>query len=1124
MTSVDVNRGGNVFHRDYLDNAARIEAANDLTVKAANDINITGGVMKSGQDMVLNAGRDINVSSVQVTNSVFHDDRHNSSDITQLGADIDAGRDFKADAKRDISVIASQIDAKRDVAMSATDNILISSAADEEHSLSKSKKLTRQEDHVSQVMSGITAGGDVSLAAGQNLAVVSSRITAGDEAYLVAGDRLDILAAQDIDYSLYDMKKKGSFGKKKTKHDEVTDVKNISSEISSGGSMLLASGGDQHYQAAKLDSGNDLVISSGGAVTFEGVKDLHQESHTKSNTSLSWSSMSGKGKTDETLRQTQLLAKGQLVINAVDGLNIDIKQINQKSISQTIDVMVKADPQLAWLKEAEKRGDVDWKLIKETHESFKYSSSSLGQGAMLVIIIIVTVLTAGAASAAVGSFAGATAGSGTAMAAAGTASASAVAGGAAVGSTVAAGLGNVMASAVLTSMASTAAVSTINNKGNLGAVAKDTFSKDSLKNSAVAGVTAGFTKGVIDPQLGGHTVPFNNLTKGFDLNTLQDIGGFAVHAGAQGLAGGAIKTVIGGGSYSENLKEGLVSQAGNVAAATAFNFVGGFAQDHWQAAKNAGDTTGMAMWAEGGVARTAMHALMGGAISSATGGDFKTGAIAAGASQAMASVLNFTFDNQPELRQAFSQIVGLTAAGLAGGDVNKASWVALMADEYNRQLHQKETLALEKLQKENPDKAYQLKAAACALVHCSASVPPDDPNYEYIQALETEGKGFKDAQGALVATGAFDEYSKWDQANDDLLLNDKNLRQSANASRAVLGAIGAAAGFGGAIASSPSCVTVVGCAIPALSGLGGAASFADGWQATGQLFAPYDYTQGSKVLDSFSSATYPGDVNPLRDYGTEAAKAAMEMVLLKGAGKYLEGTGELLLTSGGKKGGSLPGTTSEVSKVEFNATRDAEGFGLSAQRDFVPGKVHRAENINAGQVTDRDGLPRVDGEKAANDLLLKQQSGGIDAPYWGTQRPAWKEGTMVIDRVLDQPRTMTMTINEAQYAKMLVAREAGKNPSSALGAWATETPISSVADVRNKLAVSEEFKSGKLLQIEITVKPGVGTREGTVGDMWDQLNGVRLPGGGHQVNFMDKTPRTNPELYEVNLESVRALK
>ena len=357
-----------------------------------------------------------------------------------------------------------------------------------------------------------------------------------------------------------------------------------------------------------------------------------------------------------------------------------------------------------------------------------------------------------------------------------------------------------------------------------------------------------------------------------------------------------------------------------------------------------------------------------------------------------------------------------------------------------------------------------------------------------------------------------------------MLRNDKDLRQSANASRAVLGAIGAAAGFGGAIVSSPACVTAVGCAIPALSGLGGAASFADGWQATGQLFAPYDYSQGSKVLDSFSSATYPGDVNPLRDYGTEAAKITMEIALLKGAGKYFQGTGASVLVSGGKKEGGLTGNTSKVSEVELNATRDTEGFGLSAQRDFAPGMEHRAENINAGQVTDRDGLPRVDGEKTANDLLLKQQSGGIDPPYWGTKRPAWKEGTIVRDSVVDQPRTMTMTINETQLSKMLAERDAGRNPSSALGAWATETPINSVADVRNKLAVSEEFKSGDLYQIRFTIKPGVGFREGDVGNMWDAKNGVCLPGGGHQVNFMDKPPRTNPELYEVDFDLLRALK
>ena len=643
ITSMDDQYGTVTRHQDFADNAARIEAANDLTVKAANDINVIGGVLKSGQDMALNAGRDFNVAAVQVNDSASLGWRGTVSSVTQLGADIDAGRDFKADAKRDINVIASDIEAKRDVAMTATENLVITSAADEEHSNSKNKKEKWQEDHVSQVMSGITAGGDVRLDAGKDLSVISSRVTAGDEAYLVAGDNLQILAAQDTDYSLYDMKKKGGFGKKKTKHDEVTDVKNISSEITSGGSMLLASGGDQHYQAAKLDSGNDLVISSDGAVTFEGVKDLHQESHTKSNTSLSWNSMSGKGKTDETLRQSQLVAKGQLVINAVDGLNIDIKHINQKSISQTIDVMVQADPQLAWLKDAEKRGDVDWKLIKETHESFKYSSSSLGQGAMLVIIIIVTVLTAGAASAAVGSVAGATAGSGTAMAAAGTASASAVAGGAAVGSTVAAGLGNVMASAVLTSMASAAAVSTINNKGNLGAVAKDVTSSESLKNYVAAGVSGGIAGQGIGVRL-------------------------AVNS--------ALKTVVNGGKFKDNLAQAAVILAADALSGAIY--------------KKVGDS----LVGSGLPTKVAVHAIVGGLIGEAAGGDFATAALAAGANKALIQMVGdkiFPGNAHDQVLAMTSQLLGMTVAAAAGGsekDQQVAGWVAQQATAYNYLAHE----------------------------------------------------------------------------------------------------------------------------------------------------------------------------------------------------------------------------------------------------------------------------------------------------------------------------------------------------------------------------------------------------------------------------------------------------
>ncbi|WP_183135443.1 DUF637 domain-containing protein [Pseudomonas syringae group genomosp. 3] len=678
------------WRKDFADSAARIEAANDMSLQAGRDVKNTGGVLQAGRDLSIAAGRDVAIDSAQTENGQTrgaNSSNSSNSSITQLGSTVSAGRDLTAQAGRDINVIASSIDAKRDIAMAATENLTLSSAADEQHSYGKSKKVTEQEDHVSQVSADLKAGGSVALQAGQNLAVISSRITAGKEAYLVAGDQLDILAAQDSDYSLYDMKKKGSFGAKKTQRDEITDVKNIGSEITTGGDLLLSSGGDQKYQVAKLESGKDLTIESGGAITFEGVKDLHQESHEKSKSDLAWNSSKGKGNTDETLRQSELVAKGEVAIRAVQGLKIDIKQIDQQSVSQTIDAMVKADPQLAWLKEAELRGDVDWRQVKEVHDSFKYDNSSLGQGAMLAIIIVVTVLTAGAASTLAAS-AGSMVGAGGTMAAATTATATTAA--------TAAGLGNVVATAALTSIASTGVVSTINNKGNLGAALKDTFSSDGLKSAAISGLTAGFTAGVIDPQLGGTTKPFNSLTKGFDLSTLGGAGGFALHAGAQGLASGAINTAINGGSLGDNLVNGLVSQAGTVAAAIGFNQVGSFADQKFTEAALAGDVSGKAMWAEGGIGRTTLHALMGGAVSSATGGDFTTGAVAAGASQAMAGTLNEVFKNNPEYRQAAAQIVGLTAAGLAGGDVEKAAWVSAMADQYNRQLHPNEIPLLEK--------------------------------------------------------------------------------------------------------------------------------------------------------------------------------------------------------------------------------------------------------------------------------------------------------------------------------------------------------------------------------------------------------------------------------------------
>ncbi|WP_241089235.1 DUF637 domain-containing protein [Pseudomonas viridiflava] len=677
------------WRKDFADSAARIEAANDMSLQAGRDVKNTGGVLQAGRDLSIAAGRDVVIDSAQTENGQTRGANASNSSITQLGSTVSAGRDLTAQAGRDINVIASSIDAKRDIAMAATENLTLSSAADEQHSYGKSKKVTEQEDHVSQVSADLKAGGSVALQAGQNLAVISSRITAGKEAYLVAGENLDILAAQDSDYSLYDMKKKGSFGAKKTQRDEVTDVKNIGSEITTGGDLLLSSGGDQKYQVAKLESGKDLTIESGGAVTFEGVKDLHQESHEKSKSDLAWNSSKGKGNTDETLRQSELVAKGEVAIRAVEGLKIDIKQVDQLSVSQTIDAMVKADPQLAWLKEAEKRGDVDWRQVKEVHESFKYSNSGLGAGAQLVIAILVTYFTAGLASGLIG--AGATLGSGTAMAAAGTASASAVAGGAAVGSTVAAGWANVALTAVATGAASNAAISTINNRGNLGKVVKDVTSKDAVRGYAVSGITAGLTAAAYDQWTSTHTGTSGALPNGgkvvtsSGLSSIEGAGRFAANQVLQNTTSTIVDRALGGDSqFSDALRSSLA----NTFAAVGFNWVGTFSDVN--------------KLPESGAAKIALHAIMGGLAAEAAGGDFKTGALAGGVNEALVDSLANQYskmdkDQRSKLLIMNSQLIGVLAASAQGGDgksLQTGSWVAGSATSYNRLLHSTEKRVL----------------------------------------------------------------------------------------------------------------------------------------------------------------------------------------------------------------------------------------------------------------------------------------------------------------------------------------------------------------------------------------------------------------------------------------------
>ena len=253
--------------QSFVDSAARIEAGNDLLVSAGNDIRNIGGAISAGGDASLQAGNDLILGSAEAENRQNRWDRKGHSyqtNITQYGSDVQVGGDLTAVAGRDLSVLASQLKAGDSLELGAGRDLLISSAANENHFFSRSKKVTQSRDQVTQQSSEIQAGNDISLAAGKNLTVVASKVQAGNDVDIDAGEDVQILSAMDESASYY-FKKKGSFGRSSSKQQESYNSTNIASVIEAGNDLIYGgNGADKIYGG----DGNDLALMGDGDDTF----------------------------------------------------------------------------------------------------------------------------------------------------------------------------------------------------------------------------------------------------------------------------------------------------------------------------------------------------------------------------------------------------------------------------------------------------------------------------------------------------------------------------------------------------------------------------------------------------------------------------------------------------------------------------------------------------------------------------------------------------------------------------------------------------------------------------------------------------------------------------------------
>ncbi|MGK0546127.1 DUF637 domain-containing protein, partial [Halomonas cupida] len=401
-----------------------------------------------------------------------------------------------------------------------------------------------------------------------------------------------------------------------------------------------------------------------------------------------------------------------------------------------------------WLAEMEARGDVDWREVKALHDQWDYDHSGMSAAAQLVVAIVVAYYVGPMAT-------------------------KLVAGGASTGALAAGGWANVAAATSLTSVASNAAVSTINQQGDLGEAWGDVTSSDALRGYAVAGMTAGLTNGLYNGWTGTQTglttgLPNSGMVTGAPLGTWQGAGQFGANQLLQNTTSALLDRALGGDAA---LGDAFQASLANTFAAAGFNAIGNTSLEN------------------GSLNKAALHAVMGGLAAEAAGGDFTTGALAAGANELLVDKLAGEYSDLDQadkgrLLVMNSQIIGVIAAEIASNDDSElqiGAQVAGSATQYNRLLHPTEKALIDEKAKELEATYGALSAELSwedmlTLVSGAELDATESARYTaLIGQLDTsDGSFFANKQFAekmLVALDAFDELAL-DHQGDTLTWNN----------------------------------------------------------------------------------------------------------------------------------------------------------------------------------------------------------------------------------------------------------------------------------------------------------------------------------------------------------------
>ncbi len=509
-----------------------------------------------------------------------------------------------------------------------------------------------------------------------NIDIYSGRFTAeGGTIAIKSGGNLNFYTVEESSSSTVDVTKKTSYSKlisllgssKTTTNTTRTQISELPATLKAD--YINTQAVDKtKLVGTEFEYLKGATIETGGTLELIAAKTSITELLKKEKSSLAWQAMQDKGSITETAQLPSFNGPVLPTFKAAGGLSIQVpiseKDANKVELRDAI-LDLSKQPGNEYLKEFVNRKDVDWQKVLLTQKDWDYKQQGLTAAGAAIIVIIITIVTMGTGTAAAAGAAGGTAASGTTVGLGasmiGSAGITTTAAGAIVPSTLGA-----MANAAITSLATQAGVSLINNGGDIGKTLKDLGSKDSIKNLATSVVTAGLMS-----QVGSalNLKPDSTMLPDRLLNNITSSVGSTL-----------VQTAIKGGDLEENLKVALLS---GLAGALQGELASQIGDSLYKA-----DPTILQY-----TIHKIAHAAAGCAAAAATKASCEAGAIGAGVGEIVASLMpkpingiEYNDEEKVKIKNMGKVVAGVVSA-YAGYDVNTAANSADIAIQNNYLTH-----------------------------------------------------------------------------------------------------------------------------------------------------------------------------------------------------------------------------------------------------------------------------------------------------------------------------------------------------------------------------------------------------------------------------------------------------